>query len=143
MPPWEHAYFRAVLNAAQDHADAMLACGGPLRPTGLLMRMAAADRIDDAALVDLAGLDQATLQRFVQANAARPDVDAIGLSRMMRLGELVDVPAPPDAGVRDVLVIYLIARGRETWVVNDIDIATHRLQRGELDLTRVSRTFLN
>lgn len=143
MLPSEEACFRTVLSAAQDHAEAMLACGGTVRPTGLLLRMAASDRIDEAALVDLAGMDRETVHRFVQANARRKDVDAIGLSCLMRPDEMDGDLAGCCAGPNDVLVIYLITRYRETWVVNDIDAATGRLQRGELDPGRISRTFLN
>lgn len=143
MLPSEEACFRAVLRAAQDHAEAMLACGGRLRPTGLLLRMAASDRIDDAALVDLAGLDRETVHRFVQANAERPDVDAIGLSCVLRPDELAADMIDTCPASRDVLVIYLITRYRETWVANDFDPERRRLQRGDLDPARISHTFLN
>lgn len=143
MLPSEEACFRTLLGAAQDHAEAMLACGSPLRPTGLLLRMAASDRIDEAALVDLSGMDSETVHRFVIANAERKDVDAIGLSRVLQQDELdADVAALyPDAG--RILLIHLITRYRETWVANRLDLENRRLSRGELDPARIGRTFLH
>lgn len=141
MLPTEEACFRAVLRACQDHADAMLACGTPPRPTALVTRLDRG-RIVDAALARMDMLDEASVVRFVQETIADPEVDVIGLSCVLRLAEFDDdAPAAPPV-TRDVVVIYLVSRERETWVANDIDSAARRLVRGTLDMGRGSNTFI-
>ncbi|EGK70749.1 hypothetical protein METUNv1_02970 [Methyloversatilis universalis FAM5] len=141
MLPTEEACFRAVLRACQDHADAMLACGTPPRPTALVTRLDQG-RIVDAALARMDMLDEASVVRFVQETITDPEVDVIGLSCVLRLAEFDD-DAPTAAPVtRDVVVIYLVSRERETWVANDIDRAARRLVRGTLDMSRGSNTFI-
>ena len=141
MLPTEEACFRAVLRACQDHADAMLACGTPPRPTALVTRLDQG-RIVDAALARMDMLDEASVVRFVQETITDPEVDVIGLSCVLRLAEFDDdAPAAPPV-TRDVVVIYLVSRDRETWVANDIDSAARRLVRGTLDMSRGSNTFI-
>lgn len=141
MLPTEEACFRAVLRACQDHADAMLACGTPPRPTALVTRLDQG-RIVDAALARMDMLDEASVVRFVQETITDPEVDVIGLSCVLRLAEFDDdAPAAPPV-TRDVVVIYLVSRERETWVANDIDSAARRLVRGTLDMSRGSNTFI-
>lgn len=141
MLPTEEACFRAVLRACQDHADAMLACGTPPRPTALVTRLDHG-RIVDAALARMDMLDEASVVRFVQETITDPEVDVIGLSCVLRLAEFDD-DAPTAAPVtRDVVVVYLVSRERETWVANDIDSAARRLVRGTLDMSRGSNTFI-
>jgi len=141
MLPTEEACFRAVLRACQDHADAMLACGTPPRPTALVTRLDQG-RIVDAALARMDMLDEASVVRFVQETITDPEVDVIGLSCVLRLAEFDDdAPAAPPV-TRDVVVIYLVSRERETWVANDIDRAARRLVRGTLDMSRGSNTFI-
>ena len=144
MMPTEELHFRTVLRAAQDQADAMLACGGAPRPTALLMRMAEGAQIEEAALVDLSDYDEATLRDFVRTNAGRPDVHAIALSQMVSPPRRVEASDP--AGTErpaTALVIHLIAHQRETSVTNDIDPVTGRLRRGRFDPRRQSRVFLD
>ena len=141
MLPTEEACFRAVLRACQDHADAMLACGTPPRPTALVTRLDQG-RIVDAALARMDMLDEASVVRFVQETITDPEVDVIGLSCVLRLAEFDDdAPAAPPV-TRDVVVVYLVSRERETWVANDIDSAARRLVRGTLDMSRGSNTFI-
>lgn len=141
MLPTEEACFRAVLRACQDHADAMLACGTPPRPTALVTRLDQG-RIVDAALARMDMLDEASVVRFVQETITDPEVDVIGLSCVLRLAEFDDdAPAVPPV-TRDVVVVYLVSRERETWVANDIDSAARRLVRGTLDMSRGSNTFI-
>jgi len=143
MLPTEELQFRTVLRSAQDQADAMLACGGALRPTALLMRMAEDAGIDEAALVDLGDYDAATLQRFVRTNAERDDVDVIALSKMVSSPRAPSADPAEATSSASAILIHLIAHHRETWVVNDIDPVTGRLRRGRFDPTRTSRTFLD
>jgi len=145
MLPTEELYFKTVLRSAQDQADAMLACGGALRPTALLMRMKPGVEIDEAALVDVSEYDEATLRAFMRTNAGRPDVHAIALSTMVDLplsGPGADAAASDIQPMRAVM-IHLLAHQRETVVTNDIDPVTGRLRRGQFDPTRLRRIFLD
>lgn len=139
MLPTEEMYFRTVLRSAQDQADAMLACGGAVRPTALLMRMKPGVEIDEAALIDVSGFDDATLREFMRTNAARHDVHAIALTTMFDLPLL----GTDEGGPMRAVVIHLIAHQRETSVANDIDPVTGRLRRGQFDATRLRRLFLD
>ncbi len=141
MLPTEEACFRAVLRACQDHADAMLACGTPPRPTALVTRLDQG-RIVDAALARMDMLDEASVVRFVQETITDPEVDVIGLSCVLRLAEFDDDAPAAQPVTRDVVVVYLVSRERETWVANDIDSAARRLVRGTLDMSRGSNTFI-
>ncbi|MCP4636970.1 MAG: hypothetical protein GY848_10940 [Methyloversatilis sp.] len=141
MLPTEEACFRAVLRACQDHADAMLACGTPPRPTALVTRLDQG-RIVDAALARMDMLDEASVVRFVQETITDPEVDVIGLSCVLRLAEFDDDAPAAQPVTRDVVVVYLVSRERETWVANDIDRAARRLVRGTLDMSRGSNTFI-
>ena len=141
MLPTEEACFRAVLRACQDHADAMLACGTPPRPTALVTRLDQG-RIVDAALARMDMLDEASVVRFVQETITDPEVDVIGLSCVLRLAEVDDDAPEAQPVTRDVVVVYLVSRERETWVANDIDSAARRLVRGTLDMSRGSNTFI-
>jgi hypothetical protein len=81
-------------------------------------------------------LDESAVTRFVQETVAQPDIDVVGLSCVLQLAEFDDESAGPDAPVtRDVVLIYLVSKDRETWVANDIDTSAGRLMRGALDLT--------
>jgi hypothetical protein len=141
MLPMEEACFSAVLRACQDHADALLARGDPPRPTALMAHIEHGC-IRSAALAHMDMLDEFAVTRFVQETVAHPDIDVIGLSCLMRLAEFdEDEPDQPPV-TRDVVVIYLVSKERETWVANDIDLETGCLMRGELDLARGSHTFL-
>lgn len=144
MMPTEELHFRTVLRAAQDQADAMLACGGAPKPTALLMRMAEGAQIEEAALVDLSDFDEATLRDFVRTNAERPDVHAIALSKMVSPPLRVEPSDPPGAErPTTALVIHLVAHQREASVINDIDPVSGRLRRGQFDPRRQSRVFLD
>lgn len=141
MLPMEEACFRAVLRACQDHADALLARGDPPRPTALIAHLEQG-RIQAAALAHVDMLDESAVTRFVQETVAQPDIDVVGLSCVLQLAEFDD-DQPDDTPVtRDVVVIYLVSKERETWVANDIDTTAGRLMRGTLDLTRGSNTFI-
>ena len=70
MLPTEEACFRAVLRACQDHADAMLACGSPPRPTALMAQLEHG-RITGTALARMDMLDEASVVRFVQLGLVR------------------------------------------------------------------------
>jgi len=141
MLPTEEACFRAVLRACQDHADAMLACGSPPRPTALMAQLDHG-RITDAALARMDMLDEASVVRFVQETIAEPGIDLIGLSCVLRLAEFDDDRPDAPPVTRDVVIIYLVSKDRETWVANDIDGDGRRLARGTLDLSRGSNTFI-
>ncbi|MBU0601300.1 MAG: hypothetical protein KKD25_02730 [Gammaproteobacteria bacterium] len=141
MLPMEEACFRAVLRACQDHADALLACGASPRPTALMAQLEHG-RVQDAALARMDMLDEAAVTRFVQETIAQPDIDVIGLNCVMRLAEFDDEAPDEPPVTRDVLLIYLVSKERETWVANDIDIASRRLVRGDVDLSRGSATFI-
>lgn len=80
--------------------------------------------------------------RFVQATIADPEVDLIGLSCVLRLAEFDDDTPGQAPLTRDVVLIYLVSKDRETWVANDIDAVARRLVRGALDFTRGSHTFI-
>ena len=87
-------------------------------------------------------LEESAVTRFVQETVAQPEVDVVGLSCVLRLAEF-DEGRPDRLPVtRDVVLIYLVSKERETWVANDIDASARRLTRGSLDLTRGSNTFI-
>ncbi len=141
MLPMEEACFRAVLRACQDHADALLARGASPRPTALVAHVERG-RIRDAALARMDTLDESAVTRFVQETVAQPEVDVVGLSCVLRLAEFDDDTPDCLPVTRDVVLIYLVSKERETWVANDIDQSGRRLTRGSLDLTRGSNTFI-
>lgn len=141
MLPMEEACFAAVLRACQDHADALLACGTSPRPIALLAQLERG-RIQGAALAPMDLLDESAVTRFVQETVAQPDIDVVGLSCVLRLAEFNDEAADATPVTRDVVLIYLVSKERETWVANDIDTSARRLARGTLDLSRGSNTFI-
>lgn len=141
MLPMEEACFCAVLRACQDHADAVLARGDPPRPTALMAHVERG-RIQNAALARMDMLDESAVTRFVQETVAQPDIDVVGLSCVLRLAEFDDESPDLPPVTRDVVLIYLVSKERETWVANDIDASSGCLTRGALDLTRGSNAFL-
>ena len=115
--------------------------GDPPRPTALMAHIEQG-HIRSAALAHMDLLDEAAVTRFVQETVAHPDIDVVGLSCLVRLAEFDEnAPGKPPA-MRDVVVIYLVSKERETWVANDIDASASCLMRGALDLSRGSNTFL-
>lgn len=141
MLPMEEACFRAVLRACQNHADALLARGTSPRPTALVAHVERGC-IRDAALASMDTLDESAVTRFVQETVAQPEVDVVGLSCVLRLAEFDENTPQHRPVTRDVVLIYLVSKERETWVANDIDESGRCLTRGALDLARGSNTFI-